>query len=338
VRSTSGLGQALQRVERAPPWTLAAVFVVAGGAVTGWMVAGHDSGSLPLLLLLGAYVVAAYRPLREVLVAAASMAALLLLLLGANVEGFAVGAMVATAGAFAGAFLIGWTTQSRRWRIDALEHGQAEAALRAAADERLRIAQELHDVVAHSLGVIAVQSGVGLHVIDTDPAEARRSFANISQTSRSSLAEIRRLLSVVRAADGTLGYTPVPGLADLDRLIAEVTAAGLPVELTVVGEIARVPGGVGLAAYRIIQEALTNTLRHAHARRSTVRLDCASEILVLEVSDDGRGPTGRRPPGHGLIGMRERVTVYGGSLDTGAGPAGGYRVAARLPFDPEPEL
>jgi signal transduction histidine kinase len=216
-----------------------------------------------------------------------------------------------------------------------LELGQAEAALRAAADERLRIAQEMHDVVAHSLGVIAVQAGVGLHVIDSDVAEARRAFGNISRTSRSSLTEIRRLLAVVRKAEGSPSYAPVRGLGDLPGLVEEVIDAGLVVDLDVKGDVARVPPGVGLAAYRIVQEALTNTLRHANAGRVKVQLDYTGEVVAIEVVDDGRGSHASGPPGHGLIGMRERVAVYGGTLDTGAQVGRGYRVAAQLPYEVE---
>src|SRR4051812_9496756 len=293
------------RLESKPAWILGACFVLTGGGVVAWMLAGNRSGPLPLVMLIGAYVVAAYRPMREVLAAAAVMAGLLVVLVLADVPEFGPAELVGTSAAFGGAFLIGWTAQSRRQRIRALELGQAEAALRAAADERLRIAQELHDVVAHSLGVIAVQAGVGLHVIDTDVAEARRAFGNISRTSRSSLTEIRRLLAVVRNTEELPNYAPVPGLSDIPRLVAEVTDAGLTVDLDIEGDLARVPPGVGLAAYRIVQEALTNTLRHANARRATVLLDCTGDVVVIEVVDDGRGPHASRVPGHGLIGMRE---------------------------------
>jgi signal transduction histidine kinase len=299
------------------------------------MLLGNSSGPLPLVLLLGAYVVAAYRPVREVLAAAAVMAGLLVILVLSDVPDFGPAELVATSAAFGGAFLIGWTAQSRRQRISALELGQAEAALRAASDERLHIAQELHDIVAHSLGVIAVQAGAGMHVIDTDVAEARRAFGNISRTSRSSLTEIRRLLAVVRNTEGSPRYAPVPGLGDLQRLVKEVTDAGLVVDLDVAGDIERVPAGVGLAAYRIVQEALTNTLRHANAGRAKVQLDCTADVVMIEVVDDGRGAHASRAPGHGLIGMRERVAVYGGTLDAGARAGRGYRVAAQLPYEVE---
>jgi signal transduction histidine kinase len=336
VRTDHAWHRALERLERAPAWVLVGAFVAGSSAVTGWMLAGYDERGTPLLVVLGAYTVAAYRPVREIVVAAAALGALLVLLVIGPSASFGLTELVATSGVVAVGMLIGWTAQSRRRRIEALERGQAEAALRAAADERLRIAQELHDVVAHSLGVIAVQAGVGMHVIDTDPAEARRSFAAISRTSRSSLAEIRGLLAVVRDPESSPAYTPVPGLPDLRRLVEDVTTAGLVVDMRVDGDVARVPRGVGLAAYRIVQEALTNTLRHARASRAGVHLDCTSEVLAIEVTDDGRGPRKGTHRGHGLIGMRERVAVYGGSLDIGPGSRGGYRVTVTLPFEAEP--
>jgi len=125
-------------------------------------------------------------------------------------------------------------------------------------------------------------------------------------------------------------------LADLPRLAQDVTGAGLAVDLDVDGDTANVPPGIGLAAYRIVQEALTNSLRHAGAQRATVRLDSSSGVLLIEVTDDGRGPNGRGSGGHGLIGMRERVAVYGGSLDVGPGPSGGFRVAANLRYETDP--
>ena len=237
---------------------------------------------------------------------------------------------------FGAAMLVGWTMQSRRLRYDALEREQGEATLRAAADERLRIAQELHDVIGHSLGVIAVQAGVGMHLIERDPAEAKRALEHISRTSRSSLAEIRRLLGLVRSGEGASVYAPTPGLADLPRLVEEVTGAGLPVDLTVGPDARELPSGVELAAYRVVQEALTNVRKHARARRATVHVDVDAGTLHIVVTDDGTGSSNggrRRGGGHGLVGMQERVAVYGGSLEAGPGVDGGFRVAATLPYD-----
>ena len=171
-----------------------AIFVVTATAAATLMFRGYDAGALPLVLFFGAYTLAAYRPAREVAAGAVFIVLLLIVLFAGHARDFTMGDLVSSTLAFGAAMLAGWTVQSRGQRIDTFDRERAETARRVAADERLRIAQELHDVVAHSLGVIAVQAGVGMHVIDSDPAEAKRSFENISRTSRSSLAEIRRLL------------------------------------------------------------------------------------------------------------------------------------------------
>jgi signal transduction histidine kinase len=310
------------------------VFAASLAAVAALFVQGYAAGALPFVVGMGAYTVGAYRPLRELVLAAALMYAALAVMLVADSPDFGGAEFVTSVPVLGATMLVGWSMQARRLRLDALEREQGEAALRAAADERLRIAQELHDVVAHSLGVIAVQAGVGMHVIDTDPAEARRALEHISRTSRSSLGEIRRLLGLVRSGEPTVTYAPTPGLADLPRLALEVADAGLPVDLDAADNTGNLPPGVELAAYRIVQEALTNALRHAHAHRATVRLDVRAGSVRVVVSDDGSGHNdGRRSGGHGLVGMRERVAVYGGSLDVGPAPEGGFRVDATIPYD-----
>jgi signal transduction histidine kinase len=222
-----------------------------------------------------------------------------------------------------------------------LERTRAEQARRAVAEERLRLARELHDVVAHSISVIAVQSGVGAHVAATQPKEAAKALAAIEATSRAALTELRRLLGVLRQDDESEGsLAPVPGLADLDGLLAEVSKAGLAVRLQVEGRPAPLPAGVDLSAYRIVQEALTNVVKHAGPARAQVTIRYRDQEVLVEVTDDGRGVTaptgdGRARVGHGLIGMRERVQVFGSDLEVGPGPVGGYRVAARLPLAAE---
>jgi signal transduction histidine kinase len=222
-----------------------------------------------------------------------------------------------------------------------LERARAEQARQAVAEERLRLARELHDVVAHSISVIAVQSGVGAHVAKTQPEEAAKALAAIEVTSRAALTELRRLLGVLRQEDEPQGdLAPVPGLADLDSLLAEVAKAGLAVRLQVEGRPAQLPAGVDLSAYRIVQEALTNVVKHAGPARAQVAIRYRDHEVMVEVTDDGRGaaaPTGdgRARVGHGLIGMRERVAVFGGDLEVGPRPGGGFRVAARLPLAAE---
>ena len=313
------------------------VLVVSQTAIAALFVLDYHGGALPFVLAVGVYTVGAYRPLAEVVAAVVLQNVTFVVMVLADSAGFGVAQYLTSVPLYAATMLVGWTMQSRRLRFDALEREQGESALRAAADERLRIAQELHDVVAHSLGVIAVQAGVGMHVIDTDPAEARRSLEHISRTSRSSLAEIRRVLGLVRAGEPSATYAPTPGLADLPQLVDEMAGAGLPVELSVAEDAVDLPPGVELAAFRIVQEALTNALRHSGGARATVRVEVAGGRLRVVVSDDGAGQNGgRRPGGHGLVGMRERVAVYGGTLHVGPSAEGGFRVDAAIPYDEDP--
>jgi signal transduction histidine kinase len=252
--------------------------------------------------------------------------------------------VVSNALVFAAAWLLGHFVGRRRAYTAQLEQTaewervRAEQARRAVAEERLRLARELHDVVAHSISVIAVQSGVGAHVAKTQPEEAAKALAAIEATSRAALIELRRLLGVLRQEGEPQGdLAPVPGLADLDSLLAEVAKAGLAVRLRVEGTPSPLPAGVDLSAYRIVQEALTNVVKHAGPARAQVMICYRDHEVTVEVTDDGRGVTaptsdGRARVGHGLIGMRERVAVFGGDLEAGPRPGGGFRVAARLPL------
>jgi signal transduction histidine kinase len=221
-------------------------------------------------------------------------------------------------------------------RTAELEQAREELARRAVTEERLRLARELHDVVAHAMSVIAVQSGVGAHVATTQPKEARMSLAAIEATSRAALTELRRLLGVLRQEDEPHGdLTPVPGLADLEVLLGEGAKAGLAARLRVEGTPSPLPAGVDLSAYRIVQEALTNVVKHAGPARAQVTIRYGDQDVTVEVIDDGRGAVtsdGRAGTGHGLIGMRERVAAFNGDLEVGPRPDGGFRVAARLPI------
>ena len=219
-----------------------------------------------------------------------------------------------------------------------LEQARIELADRAVTDERLRIAREVHDVVAHTMSVVAVHAGTGRMVADEDPAAARQALATIETTTRAALVEMRRMLGVLRGSDGEEPGTlaPAPGLGDLDALVADVVQSGVIVEVRVVGNRGDVPAGVDLAAYRIVQEALTNVIKHAGPVRVTIAVRYTDDAVTVEVDDEG--PVGSESPsvlaatGHGLVGMRERVAMYHGDLEVGPGPIGGFHVAARLPF------
>ncbi len=317
------------------------VLLVTSCAVVALSASNYNEGILPLWLLVTAITVGARHAVRKVVAVGAVVTALLVLLfVREHDRGFDVATLGIQLALFSTAFTVGINLRSRRLRIQALEDRaaaleatRAEEAKRAVADERLRIAQELHDVLAHTLSVIAVQAGTGAHVIDAEPAEARRALENISTTSRASLTELRQLVGVLRAADDTQSYVPAPRLADLPRLADDVRAAGVPVDLVIAGTPNGVTPGVELVAYRIVQEALTNVLKHAGPARAHVRLDNHPGGVDIDVTDDGRGlaaPT--RTGGHGLIGMRERVSMYGGTLQTGPRAGGGFRVTAHLPY------
>jgi signal transduction histidine kinase len=224
-------------------------------------------------------------------------------------------------------------TESLEAKNRALEQAQHDLARQAVTEERLRIARELHDVVAHSMSVVAVHAGSGRLVAAQDPAAAERALATIETTTRSALVEMRRLLGVLRSStEEPAALEPAPGLGDLDALVGEVVRSGVDVELIVEGAADAVPPGVGLSVYRVVQEALTNVIKHAGPARAVVRISYAGSAVTVDVADDGRG--GAAPVvsgGHGLMGMRERVAVHGGALDAGPGAAGGYHVTARFP-------
>jgi signal transduction histidine kinase len=216
--------------------------------------------------------------------------------------------------------------------VSSVEHARAEEAGRAAADERARLAREVHDVVAHSLSVIVVQAGAGRRVVADVPDEVRDVLSSIERTGREALGEIRRLLGVLRSGDG--GRAPQPGLAAVPDLLERFRRLGLDVE----GELDAgrdLPATVDLSAYRIVQEALTNCLRHARGAPARVVVRREPAALLVEVGNGPGGAAGVAQPGggHGLTGMRERVAVYGGELEAGPLPDGGWRVRARLPVE-----
>jgi signal transduction histidine kinase len=225
--------------------------------------------------------------------------------------------------------------EAARHRVEAAH----DAARQAALAEKGRIARELHDVIAHSVSVIVVQAAAAGDVFDSRPDQARSALSAIETTGRQALTELRRLLGAVDPEAAPTA--PQPGLGRLDELVGQVRSAGLEVVVSVAGKPVELPAGVDLSAYRIVQEALTNTLRHARARVAEVSVIYRPDGVGIEVVDDGRaslrasGDAGVASTGLGLIGMRERATVLGGSLDAGPTAHGGFRVRAHLPFDPD---
>jgi signal transduction histidine kinase len=219
-----------------------------------------------------------------------------------------------------------------------LAREQEDRAVRAVTAERVRIARELHDVVAHHMSVISVQAGVARYVLESDPATTAASLDTITDTSHRALEEMRRLLSVLRIPperpeDDLDSYDPAPGLDRLGELLDRVRGAGVPVDLTVRGEVRALPPGQDLCAYRVIQESLTNVIKHARPARAAVALAYHTRTFVARVTDDGRAAPARDGSGHGqgLIGMRERARVYGGTLSAAPVAGGGFEVELVLP-------
>jgi signal transduction histidine kinase len=294
-----------------------------------YTLAGFPSVGLGPAALVAVFTVASACDRRRSLLATGAATASMALIV--SVSGAHIETIVANGIAFAVAWFIGDRMRASRTRAEEAEQTRDEATREAVRDERLRIARELHDVVAHALSVIAVQSGTGRLVLDSSPETARDALCAIETTSRTALAEMRRLLTVLRDDDWTEPLGPAPGLGQLDDLVAQTVAAGLPVRVDVQGERVALPLGVDVAAYRIVQEALTNARKHAHASHVDLGVCYRRDQVSLEVVDDGRGEASEHAAGHGLVGMRERVALYGGHLEIGPGPNGGFRVAATLP-------
>ena len=226
--------------------------------------------------------------------------------------------------AIAALYAIGDSVRVRR-------ESRAKESERAVADERARIARELHDMVTHNVSVMVVQAAAGNAVFDERPDQARAALAAVEETGRRALGELRRLLDVV-TGDESADYDPQPGLDRLDTLVASVRATGLGVDLTVEGTPRELPPALELSAFRIVQECLTNTLKHARATHASVRVRYGGDELEVEVADDGVGALSTHG-GRGLVGMRERVALFGGELAAGARPGGGFAVRARMPLE-----
>jgi signal transduction histidine kinase len=305
--------------------------------------AGFALWSLPevpgVAVLVALYTLAASRP-RAVALGAAAVLEAGVLVVAVRLPGGWVQPAVFLTGMLVAALGLGLYVAAHRAyvaglhdRAQALERERDRQAELAAAAERARIARDMHDVVAHHLTVmVALSDGAAV----AEPGRAAEAMRMVSETGRRALVETRRVVGVLRSPDASTGADrrPAPGIAELERLVGVVRSAGLPTTLAVTGPAAELPAGVQLAAYRVVQEALTNSLKHAGAGAcATVRLDSTAEQLVLEVADDGEGPA-PVGVGSGLVGIRERVRACGGEVSAGPGGAGGWRVAARLRVAP----
>jgi len=304
---------------------------------------GYSSAVIGSGLFLLAYTVAARCSARTTTLAGCYVAVVLAVVFSTAPNRMPLAELATNAALFVGALGLGRGAQMRlrnagllAERAELAERAREEEAARAVSEERLRISRELHDVVGHTMGVIALQAGVGAHVIDTDRDEAKAALVSIAETSRSALAEIRQVLGALRTGKDLTPVRPAPGLAALEDLVGELAAAGLPVCVHISGDPVGVPAGVDMTAYRVVQESLTNVLRHAGPATADVRVAYQPGAVVIEVVDDGQGPTAPAATGgQGQIGMRERVAVWGGTLEAGPRSDGGYRVAARLPYRKE---
>ena len=313
------------------------VLVLSGTALLGYDAAGYPSGLAWLACYWAVYSYAVHRRRRHAYWPLAVWVAEIVAHLALPARGSNLGQ---TALIFLGVTAFVWV------RGDAVRSGLAEAerqrelrARQAVADERTRIARELHDVVSQALGVIVMQAGGAGSVPDLKEADAKAVLSTIEQTGRQAFTEMRRLVGVLRDDDEAAALAPQPTIGEIPALLDRLAGAGLDIDLEIEGTQREVPAGVELSAYRIVQEALTNTLKHAGAAHATVRLAWSPDHLDVEVSDDGPAAGVTAPPhvradsgGKGLVGMRERVMLFGGELEAAPGPDGGYRVAARLPL------
>jgi signal transduction histidine kinase len=308
---------ALRWRRRQPEW-VTAVILAAG---LGFQLL-YPEVVVPFPALLAVGSLAAARPPPISLVGLAGTVALA----ATNFFTASVEDSVFTMGLAVGAWALGEAARNRRVAIE-------EEAHRAIGEEQARIARELHDVIAHSVSMIVVQAAAADDIFDERPDQARQALRSIEQAGRDAMRELRRLLSAVRPGFEEDSTEPQPGLDRLDELARSLRAGGLQVAVRREGSPAPLPAGLDLSAFRIVQEALTNTLRHARATRADVTLSYGPDALELDVLDDGRAPAGNGVGGHGLVGMRERAALLGGTLEAGPDAGGGYRVHARLPLE-----
>ncbi|WP_172625078.1 sensor histidine kinase [Streptomyces griseofuscus] len=327
VTGLLGVAVAIRRLLPLPALAVGSVVMATDGGLS-------LTGMLATALLV--YGVAVVRPARVAAYACAVAGAAQLVLMNSTqaITGhdyWGWSGMIQVLIVEAAAWAVGWSTRQGRAYTRGLVEQAEERSQRLLVDERMRIARELHDVVAHSLSIVAVQAGVGHHVIGSRPDEAAKSLSAIETTSREALGELRSLLGVLRDDDGA-EWLP-GGLDDLDTLLEQTRRAGVQVELTISGHPHALPRGLDRAAYRIVQEALTNVVKHARTGNARVTVAYAPGEVALTVVDAGAGrPTTPVTEGHGLTGMKERAALYGGDVHAGPLAPHGFRVTARLPY------
>lgn len=325
-------------------WTvMTVVMVYAAGVVQAATLKAELPAGFLISTLVAAFAIGAYLEGRVGLATFgfALVATWVIALVDPTSEG--ASSVVLIGAVFVGApWLVGRMVRRMRGQHRALEsltvrlESEREQNARASVlEERSRIARELHDIIAHSLSVMVVQAGAAGAALDSDPERARAPIEAVRTTGQQALIEMRRLLGILRTDEPAMTLTPQPGLDTLDGLVGQAREAGLDVHVAVEGPQRPLPTGLDVAVYRLVQEALTNIRKHARASSATVAICFDRSAIELEITDDGAAVSQTHSqPGHGLIGMRERVSLYGGILDTGPRPEGGWRVRARLPIAP----
>jgi signal transduction histidine kinase len=313
-----------------------AVLAGATAAVVVYTLLGYVNGTALLIPAVALYAVTVASPLRRaILYAIATTVVLMAAAAAVNPLGRFGGGFDVIPAETAAALFLGIAVANRRALVASLERRAAEEAARRVDEERLRIARELHDVVSHTMATINVQAGVAAHVLAERPDAAADALEAIKSASKEGLRELRAILDLLRQADEAEPTEPAPGLdpIHLDTLVAGARQAGLQTTLVINGPRRPLDAATDLAAYRIIQESLTNAIRHAGPASATITLDYRPDALLLEISDNGRGAANDPSGGHGLVGMRERATAAGGSFEAGPSPDGGFRVRAELPLE-----
>jgi signal transduction histidine kinase len=301
-------------------------------AAAAYLVAGYAYGPILVALPIALYSAGSHLPVRRSLPTAVLASVALVL---TQVPAITSVAALLSLAVWHGWLLVPWALGAGlRVRREDARRNREDAARRLAYEERLRIAREVHDIVGHGLAVINMQAGVALHVVDRRPEQARVALAAIKETSKGALDELRATLAVFRRPEESDGEPrPAPGLRQVGSVVTAMAESGLPVRLEVTGRAVELPAAVDLAAYRIVQESLTNVVRHAGPASATVRVGYEPHDVVVEITDDGRARVNgaTRGGGQGIAGMRERAAAVQGTLEAGPRPEGGFRVLARLP-------